>query len=122
MRALVIDDSRVARMSIRKILEDLGFEIEEAENGKQAYEVLTQSDSPFDIAMVDWNMPVMNGYEFIQKVRSSTNYSDLQLVMVTTENESSQVIKALTAGANEYIMKPFTDEMIAEKIEMLGLL
>lgn len=122
MRALVIDDSRVARMSISKILENLGFEIEEAENGKKAYEVLTESNSAFDVAMVDWNMPIMNGYEFIQKVRASSDYTDLQLVMVTTENESAQVIKALTAGANEYIMKPFTDEMIAEKIEMLGLL
>jgi two-component system chemotaxis response regulator CheY len=108
-------------MSIRRILENLGFEIEEAENGEHAWELLT-SGEPFDIAMVDWNMPVMNGYEFIQKVRTDASYADLQLVMVTTENESSQVVKALTAGANEYIMKPFTDEMIAEKIEMLGLL
>lgn len=121
MRALVIDDSRVARMALSRILVELGFEIEEAENGEQAISVLN-SHGPFDVAMVDWNMPVMNGYEFVQKVRTNSQYSSMQLVMVTTENESGQVLKALTAGANEYVMKPFTDEMIVEKIEMLGLL
>ena len=121
MRALVIDDSRVARMALSRILVELGFEIEEAENGEQAIAVLN-SRGPFDVAMVDWNMPIMNGYEFVQKVRTNTQYSNMQLVMVTTENESGQVLKALTAGANEYVMKPFTDEMIVEKIEMLGLL
>ncbi len=121
MRALIIDDSKVARMSVKKILEELGFETEEAENGEEALEKLKESEE-FEVAMVDWNMPVMNGYEFIQAVRSDNRYADLQLIMVTTENESSQVIKAISAGANEYVMKPFTDEMITEKIEMLGLI
>lgn len=119
MRALIIDDSRAARMAIGRILQQLGFETEEAENGKQALASL--QNGTFDVAMVDWNMPVMNGYELIQKVRQDPQLSDIMLVMVTTENESSQVIKALSAGANEYIMKPFTDEMIVEKLQILGL-
>lgn len=121
MRSLVIDDSKVARLAIGKILSQIGFEIIEAADGQDALEKL-ESDGPFEVAMVDWNMPVMNGYDFIRKVRSDPQHSEMQLVMVTTENESGQVVKALSAGANEYIMKPFTDEMVIEKLEVLGLL
>ena len=120
MRALVIDDSRAARMAVARILLEIGIECDEAENGSQALEMLKKS-GPFDLAMVDWNMPVMNGYELVREVRRNAALVDLKLIMVTTENELSQVVKALSAGANEYVMKPFTDEMILEKLELLGL-
>ena len=120
MRALVIDDSKAARMAVSRILQDVGITCEEAENGAQALEKI-RNEGPFDMAMVDWNMPVMNGYDFVKEIRHDSKLADLKLIMVTTENELSQVVKALSAGANEYIMKPFTDEMILEKLEILGL-
>ena len=120
MRALVIDDSKAARMAVSRILQEVGIACEEAENGEQALEKI-RNEGPFDMAMVDWNMPVMNGYDFVKEIRHDSKLADLKLIMVTTENELSQVVKALSAGANEYIMKPFTDEMILEKLEILGL-
>jgi len=120
VRALVIDDSRATRLAVGRILESINIEVVEAEDGQQALEIL-DSQGPFELAMVDWNMPVMNGYDFVCAVRANAQYADVQLIMVTTENEMSQVVKALSAGVNEYIMKPFTDEMILEKLEMLGL-
>ncbi|MCC6932062.1 MAG: response regulator [Deltaproteobacteria bacterium] len=120
MRALVIDDSRAARMAVSRILKSIGFDVVEAENGEQALDILNK-DETITVAMVDWNMPIMNGYEFVKLVRRSDKFREVMLVMVTTENEMSQVVKALSAGANEYVMKPFTDEVILEKLEMLGL-
>ncbi len=120
MRALVIDDSKAIRRIIGKILRDLGFEVFEAGDGKQALDKLKEIGTP-DLALVDWNMPEMNGYEFLCQIRSDSRYNDLCIMMVTTESEISQMAKALEAGANEYLMKPFTKEMIAEKLEILGL-
>ena len=120
MRALVIDDSRAARMAVSRILMGIGFEVVEADNGQAALELL-EKDSSIAVAMVDWNMPVINGYDFVKAVRRVEKYREVALIMVTTENEMSQVVKALSAGANEYVMKPFTDEVILEKLEMLGL-
>lgn len=120
MRALVIDDSKAMRMIIGRTLKGLGFEVVEAEHGQDALERLKDSGT-FDVAMVDWNMPTMNGYEFICAARADASYNEMKLVMVTTEAEMSQVVKALEAGANEYIMKPFTKEMIQEKLQLLGL-
>ena len=76
---------------------------------------------PLDLALVDWNMPEMNGYEFVCEVRKDNQYKDMKLMMVTTETEMAQVIKALEAGANEYVMKPFTKDMIVEKLTIMGL-
>jgi len=120
VRVLVIDDSRAARMAIGRILKGIGFEIDEAENGEVALSHL-KNQGPYELCMIDWNMPVMNGYEFIKQVRKDSRFSSVTLVMVTTENEMSQVVKALSAGANEYVMKPFTEEIILEKLEILGL-
>ncbi len=120
MRALVIDDSKAIRRIIGKILRDLGFEVFEAGDGKMALDKLKEIGTP-DLALVDWNMPEMNGYEFLCSIRSDSRYNDLCIMMVTTESEISQMAKALEAGANEYLMKPFTKEMIAEKLEILGL-
>jgi two-component system chemotaxis response regulator CheY len=120
VRAMVIDDSRAIRLILGKMLKDLGFEVIDAENGAVAIDRLKKSEK-VDIALVDWNMPEMNGYEFVCAVRKEDAYKDLPLMMVTTETEMSQVVKALEAGANEYVMKPFTKEMITEKLTLMGM-
>ena len=86
----------------------------------EALERLKES-GPVDLALVDWNMPEMNGFEFVCEVRKDDQYKDMKLMMVTTETEMAQVIKALEAGANEYVMKPFTKDMIVEKLTLMGL-
>lgn len=121
MRALIIDDSRAMRGILSKILGELGFDTFQASDGMQALERLRESVQ-FNLALVDWNMPQMSGYEFVQKVRADEAFDDLVLVMVTTETEMAQVVKALEAGANEYIMKPFTKDVLADKLDLLGLL
>lgn len=120
MRVLVIDDSRAIRMILRKTLAGIGAEVIEAQNGAEALERL-QGSPPFDLALVDWNMPEMNGYEFVKASRADTAYDSMKICMVTTETETAQVIKALEAGANEYIMKPFTSEALQEKLNILGV-
>lgn len=120
MRALVIDDSAVIRTVLTRILTGLGFEVVTAGHGREALERLADGKR-FDIALVDWNMPEMNGYEFIKSVRASVDWRDLPLMMVTTETEMEQVVRALAAGANEYLMKPFTAEMVQEKLQILGI-
>lgn len=120
MRALVIDDSRAIRMILGQILKALKFEVFNAGHGLEALEVLKET-GPVELALVDWNMPEMNGYEFVCEVRKDDQYKDMRLMMVTTETEMSQVIKALEAGANEYVMKPFTKDMIVEKLTIMGL-
>lgn len=120
MRALVIDDSRAIRLILKQTLQDIGFEVQDAGNGIDALEILKKEDK-FDLALVDWNMPGMNGYNFVVEVRKNPDYDSLRLMMVTTETETSQVIKALEAGANEYVMKPFTKDVIVEKLNLMGL-
>jgi two-component system chemotaxis response regulator CheY len=119
MRALVVDDSRAMRRIIREILDELDFDVEEAADGKQALAQLAEMEVP-ELALVDWNMPEMNGYELLCALRADPRYHDLRFMMVTTETEVSQVAKALEAGANEYLMKPFTKEMLIAKLELLG--
>jgi two-component system chemotaxis response regulator CheY len=103
-----------------QILKALKFEVIEAGHGREALEKLKES-GPLDLALVDWNMPEMNGYEFVCEVRKDDRYKDMKLMMVTTETEMAQVIKALEAGANEYVMKPFTKDMIVEKLTLMGI-
>lgn len=119
-KAMVIDDSRAIRMILSGILKELGFEVAQAVNGKDA---LTQAENNRDLSLflVDWNMPEMNGLEFVQAIRRDPHYAATPLMMVTTETEMSQVAKALEAGANEYVMKPFTKDMIQEKLQMMGI-
>ena len=121
MRALVIDDSKSIRMVLLKILEEIGFENNvEAKDGLEALEML-KSQGPFDVALVDWNMPEMNGFKFVSEVRKDMDYDNIKLMMVTTETETTQVVRALNAGANEYVMKPFTKDVIIEKLSLMGL-
>ena len=119
MHALVIDDSRAVRMLIAKTLREQGFEVYEAGHGQQGLERLEEHPEIGQI-LVDWNMPIMNGLEFIQAVRAQRTWDAVQIMMVTTETESEQVQRAMTAGANEYVMKPFTPEVLVAKLTMLG--
>jgi two-component system chemotaxis response regulator CheY len=120
MNALVIDDSRAMRTILSGILKAIGFEVFEAADGKEG---LSQMEAVADVALalVDWNMPEMNGFEFVQAVRALDDYSATKLMMVTTETEMDQVVMALDAGADEYVMKPFTRDVIMEKLELLGI-
>ena len=120
MLALVIDDSKTTRMILRRMLKELGFEVEEAENGQEALARLESSPLP-NIALVDWNMPIMDGYQFVKSVRSKAKFNKLLLMMVTTETELDRLTAAIEAGVDEYVMKPFTKEVIEEKFEILGL-
>ncbi len=121
MHAIVIDDSSAMRMILRRIVTKLGFDVVEAENGRDALDKLDGAAEVPEVALIDWNMPEMNGLEFIQAVRADPRYSRLTLLMVTTESEQSQIVRALAAGAHEYLIKPFTPDAVAEKLELLGL-
>ena len=120
MKALVIDDSKAMRSILSRMLQGLGFEVLEASNGREGIERL-QANGSVDLALVDWNMPEMNGLEFIRSVRSLQSYDGVLLMMVTTETEMENVVRALAAGANEYVMKPFTQEIILEKLQIFGM-
>ena len=120
MKALVIDDSRAMRSILKKILKELDFESDEAGDGREGLVKLRAMVKP-ELILVDWNMPEMNGYEFVLAVRADPAYDDVKLVMVTTESEVAQVTRALDAGANEYVMKPFTADILRDKLDMLGL-
>lgn len=121
MRALVIDDSRAMRRIVGSTLRGLGFEPVEAEHGQHALDLLADGPLP-ELACIDWNMPVMDGLEFVTQVRATPGYRDMTLMMVTTESEHSQIVRALAAGAHEYLIKPFTPDAIRDKLELLGLL
>lgn len=121
MRALVVDDSSTMRSILRLTLRGAGFEVIEAGNGAEALDRLEKCGS-VDLALVDWNMPKMNGYEFLCAARTNRGYDGTKIVMVTTETEIVQVKAALEHGANEYIMKPFTKDAVIEKLELMGLL
>ena len=121
MRALVIDDSRAVRIIIGNILREIGMEVFEAGNGLEALERLKRHPE-IELLLVDWNMPEMNGLDFIRAVRADRNYDAVRIMMVTTETEQAQVVRALDAGANEYLMKPFTREVLVAKLSLLDVL
>lgn len=120
MKALVVDDSRPIRRIEGEILRDLGFETVEAINGLQALERLQEQPLP-DLILVDWNMPEMNGLDFIRAVRSESRFAKIVMLMVTTEIETNQMLRALSAGADEYLMKPFQRAGLVDKLRMLGV-
>jgi two-component system chemotaxis response regulator CheY len=119
MRALIVDDSRFLRGYLRGLLEDKGIECEEATDGQVGIDRLIEGP-PYDLALVDWNMPVMDGLEMLKQLRAQ-GFSGMKVMMVTTEAENDFIIRALDAGADEYLMKPFDDEALTEKLAMLGL-
>jgi two-component system chemotaxis response regulator CheY len=119
MRVLIVDDSRFVRSYLRGLLRDKGIECEEAEDGKAGLALLN-SGRAFDLALVDWNMPVMNGLEMLTNLRAQ-GFSAIKIIMVTTEAENQFILRALDAGADEYLMKPFDEQALTEKMMMIGL-
>lgn len=120
MRAIVVDDSRAVRSILGKMLKEIGFEVLEAEDGLVALEVLAAS-GPLDLALVDWNMPEMDGLQLIQAIRAKRAFDGMRIMMVTTETDLERIVRALEVGANEYLMKPFTPAAVVEKLALLGL-
>lgn len=118
-QCLIVDDSKIVRKVIRRILEPNGFAIEEAEDGQQALDILRKQ--PFDLIMLDWNMPVMNGIEFLKSLRGDPTLAQPKVIFCTTENEFSKIETALMEGADEYVMKPFDEAIILGKLSQIGL-
>jgi len=117
-KVLIVDDSKAIREIEKKYLEEIGFEVLEAGNGKEALKILEENPD-IKLILLDWHMPVMNGYEFLLKLRANPKWSDIKVMMVTTENQQKSIIDAIMAGANEYLMKPFDKEMLEVKIKYL---
>ncbi|MDR3423975.1 MAG: response regulator [Alphaproteobacteria bacterium] len=117
---LIVDDSRVIRKVARQIFEAIGYACEEAEDGRKALDACT-AKLP-DFVLLDWNMPVLNGLEFLRALRLLPGGDKPNVVFCTTENDLSHIQEALGAGANEYIMKPFDADIIRGKLEQLGLI
>ncbi|MGE0881182.1 MAG: PleD family two-component system response regulator [Acidimicrobiia bacterium] len=120
MRALIVDDSRAMRALLRSILVELGFEVLEAGNGKIGLEVLTEKGA-VDFCLVDWNMPEMDGLEFVKALRGHRQYAEIKVMMVTAENDPGKMARALMVGADEYAMKPLSRDAIVEKLSLLGV-
>ena len=117
---LIVDDSSVIRKVARRILEGLEFKIAEAEDGEQALEAC-RSQMP-DAVLLDWNMPRMDGYEFLRVLRRMPDGDRPKVVFCTSENDVAHIARALHAGANEYIMKPFDKEIVEAKFQEVGLI
>ena len=120
-KALVVDDSRAVRTLLARILKELGFEVCEAGNGKEALDVMEAESNRVSLVLADWNMPEMNGLDLLKRLRQNPQLSSLVIVMVTTETDLEQMATALEAGANEYVMKPFTKDILVEKLELVGI-
>ena len=118
--ALVVDDAKVVRLLLEDILKDLGYQVCQASNGSEALDMLRQNPQ-VSLALVDWNMPKMNGLDLVKAIRADLRYSSITLVMVTSEADVAHITAALEAGADDYVMKPFTEQVIAEKLLLLGL-
>lgn len=121
VKALVVDDSKAIRMILGRTLGQLGYEVLEAANGREALERLESENSDVKLVLADWNMPEMNGLELLKKLRQNPALSSLAVVMVTTETEIEQIAEAIEAGANEYVMKPFTRDILVEKLQLAGI-
>jgi two-component system chemotaxis response regulator CheY len=120
MKALVVDDSRAMRLILARALEPLGFSVREAVDGEEALKLIRAGLVPA-LVLVDWNMPKMSGIEVVRALADHPARSAMRVVMVTTETEVDHVAQALGTGADEYLMKPFTKEAVAEKLGVLGL-
>lgn len=121
---LVIDDSKPMRTFLSHLGQEMAFVIAEACDGREALDMLVKNDprAPFAVALVDWEMPRMNGLELVEAVRRNRDFTDLKLMMVTARNSQDQVQRALAAGADDFLMKPVTREMLEEKLQILGVL
>ncbi len=122
MEALVVDDSRALRGILSKMLMRHGFTTFQAENGVKALESLAGEAKAVQLVCLDYNMPEMNGLEFLKRMRVMPEFHDLPVLMITTETHLEFVSKAIEAGSSEYVMKPFTEDMVVDKLRMLGLI
>lgn len=120
MKALVVDDSRAQRAIMRRLLQDLDFEVTEAANGAEAFELLTREATSIDVALVDWHMPEMDGLELVRRMQDESDMFRIRTMMVTAETDVRRVLEALRSGADEYLMKPVTREALVEKLQLLG--
>lgn len=122
MRIMSVDDSRATRQIIKTSVEILGFDFFEAANGLEAFQLLEKENGNIDLIVLDWNMPVMSGIEFLEKIKTHPAYNHIPVTMVTTEIERSKVVEAISKGAQNYVMKPFSQEDLIGKImESLGM-
>lgn len=120
-KALVVDDSRAIRMLLVRALKQIGYEVQEASNGREALEMIEAGNSEVKLVLADWNMPEINGLDLLKRLRRNPALSSLAVVMVTTETEIEQIAEAIGAGANEYVMKPFTQDILVEKLRLAGI-
>lgn len=117
---LIVDDSNVIRMVAKKIISELEFSTDEADDGQQALDACKKALP--DVVLLDWNMPVMSGTEFLRELRKLPGGDGPVVIFCTTENDPEHIRQAMEAGANEYIMKPFDNEIIQAKFQQVGLL
>lgn len=120
-KILLVDDSRTVRAVGKRYADSMGLESFEAENGQKALDVLREHQD-IDVVLLDWNMPVMDGITFLKALREEPRARQPVVVMCTTENDMSRIVEAMQAGANEYIMKPFTEDIVREKLKEVGVL
>lgn len=120
MKVLIVDDSRAMRRILKKIMAGFTSQIVEAADGQQALDQITR-ERDFDLVLVDWNMPVMDGLELVKIVRQNRAFDKIKLVMVTTEAEPIRMAKALMSGVDEFVMKPFTKEVLVDKLRLIGV-
>lgn len=120
-KILLVDDSRTVRSVGKRYSSALGFETFEAENGQAALDMI-RAHPDIDVILLDWNMPVMDGLSFLKALREEPLAEQPVVVMCTTENDMSRIVEAMQAGANEYIMKPFTEDIVRDKLEETGVL
>ena len=123
MKMLIVDDSKAMRTFLQHLASELSFQTEEAEDGREGLNKLVNNDprEPFDVALVDWDMPIMNGLELIQLVRRNKAFNSVKVMMVTTQNSMDRVAAALQAGADDFLMKPVTKESLEQKLQVLGI-
>ncbi len=117
---LIVDDSKVVRKLERRIMEDIGFEVAEAEDGQQALDYCAGTKP--ELILLDWHMPVMDGITFIEKFRALPENEKTTVIFCTTETDMNNIMRAIGAGANEYVMKPFDADIIKGKLQQVGLL
>lgn len=123
MKMLIVDDSKAMRTFLQHIATELSFKTEEAEDGRDGLHKLIRNDpaEPFQVALVDWDMPNMTGLELVQTLRRNRDFDAVKLMMVTTQNTVERVQAALEAGADDFLMKPVTKEALEEKLQILGV-
>ena len=120
-KAMVVDDSRAMRMILSRTLAESGFQVLQAANGRDAMDSMERDGASFQLVLVDWHMPELSGLDFIREVRARPEFAAIRLLMVTTETEIEQMSRALEAGADEYLMKPFTADSVKDKLRLLGM-